>query len=93
MLHDDSKHEHYVKIDENCLAWGTADIATKCFSRQTTAPRLIHNAEATRKQLANPPADWSPRQDVTVVKRFHVTSWEAPQQISDAFKIKALLLN
>lgn len=50
----------------------------KCLSGQTISPRLTHNAEATGKHLASPLADWSPRRDVTAVKHFHVTSWDAP---------------
>lgn len=48
MLQNDSKHEHYVKFDENCLALGTADIPTKVSQR-------TNNLTATDTQCGS---DW-----------------------------------
>lgn len=47
-----------------------------------------YNAEASGKQLANPPSDWSPHHDVIVVKLYPRDQLEAPKQIMYAFKIK-----
>lgn len=90
LLHKNSNHEKCVNNWRklSCLSDRRHPVKIVTTDKQSHGD-WTYNAEASGKQLASPPADWSPRHDVTVGgEKKHVTGWEGPKQIGYAFKIK-----